>query len=703
MEPAQDPHTNSHINTSNALPGAEPGATAVLLATGKIGGIRRFTSVDQIPAGYLSGPQARRLPVLIQGFERHGDFLLARVVHYPWMRRMLDRYRGLPPPTYGQGDQLGSIAVYLAGVAEITQQAFADLDAKLPRYSIHTLRLLALTEPHLGVFSMPRAEAPRLALPAMSQPAPSHAEAGNALVPQAAAAAEPSRMSQAPAIEEMLWGELYVATRRLPLSPLWWRRTDVCQLLLTRGQAVAMEGEDLDWLGIHYQRVIKLQEWEAEAKAAGAGMWAHYTMHARFSRRLRDTLDHVHRQATNMKVLHLDEQHARAHKTPGGRPPAAAGRTNEKDMTYAKQLEEYENAVMQKWLEEMPACLRSLLSARCGLMKHASFTLRASPLATRNGKLVAGALLFCLCLTAWQLATSGSASGAQRSHQLEVISVATSDRPSLQALNASSPFKFTALGLGKEWKGYRVKLFPLVPYLREKHPDDLVLIVDAFDVLFLPKCGRDLVKEFHKLKADIVFNAESNCWPDEWKREFYPRVLHGIPKMQFLNSGLYMGRVKHILYYLLKYFLEAGQWNAADFDDQRFWTDIYLASHFANRMMQTGEPTIRLDSTGTMFQILNPPNENNPWTWKHDLATDQVYTSDGPYTRPACVLHGPSHKVDFWEVMHKRLTTGGEVIYSAELLEAYNAEVKKKEEAAAANAAKLPKKGCTFNPFGRCV
>ena len=67
-------------------------------------------------------------------------------------------------------------------------------------------------------------------------------------------------------LPDMLWGELYAARQRHPLSVLWWRRDDVCELLLREGHAMLPDAEDFDWLQVSCARLQALKE--AEEKAA---------------------------------------------------------------------------------------------------------------------------------------------------------------------------------------------------------------------------------------------------------------------------------------------------------------------------------------------------------------------------------------------------------------------------------------------------
>ena len=67
-------------------------------------------------------------------------------------------------------------------------------------------------------------------------------------------------------------------------------------------------------------------------------------------------------------------------------------------------------------------------------------------------------------------------------------------------------------------------------WLRTVAPEDVVIIVDAHDVLFFP-CNHDIVEEYHRMGADIIFGADYNAFPDNYSAPYYPEspknVTHG--------------------------------------------------------------------------------------------------------------------------------------------------------------------------------
>lgn len=96
------------------------------------------------------------------------------------------------------------------------------------------------------------------------------------------------------------------------------------------------------------------------------------------------------------------------------------------------------------------------------------------------------------------------------------------------------------------------KSYSLYNVLQNEDTETIVLVCDAYDVL--PWSGvtneillESIIKYFDLEK--ITFNAEKNCYPNVGLKSLYPEV-DSIWK--FLNAGLYVGKVKHILKMLEK-------------------------------------------------------------------------------------------------------------------------------------------------------
>lgn len=101
--------------------------------------------------------------------------------------------------------------------------------------------------------------------------------------------------------------------------------------------------------------------------------------------------------------------------------------------------------------------------------------------------------------------------------------------------------------ISSPWIQNVIKLKMLYEFVQVVDPELVLLIVDAYDVVIY-KDERTILEKFEAIEADVVFSGESNFMykePSKWLTFLrkYPRQK-GI--YQFLNSGSYIGRAKHI-------------------------------------------------------------------------------------------------------------------------------------------------------------
>lgn len=190
---------------------------------------------------------------------------------------------------------------------------------------------------------------------------------------------------------------------------------------------------------------------------------------------------------------------------------------------------------------------------------------------------------------------------------LHVVCVASSERAELTRLRASAKrlgAELTVLGLGQPWRGLGSKVTLLAVHLDEERvaADDMILFLDAYDVLLLPAAAQ-LRERFavleQKKKGAIVFNSEVNCAPDPALRILYGRPADGSP-FRFLNSGIYLGRARDVRamlatvsadVYAHHSSLGADQYR---FDDQRWFNRFAIA--FPER--------VHLDARASLFHTL---------------------------------------------------------------------------------------------------
>ena len=190
---------------------------------------------------------------------------------------------------------------------------------------------------------------------------------------------------------------------------------------------------------------------------------------------------------------------------------------------------------------------------------------------------------------------------------LRVVCVASSERAELTRLRASVKrlgAELTVLGLGQPWRGLGSKVALLAAHLDASGAaaDDLILFLDAYDVLLLPAAAQ-LRERFTALEREkqgaVVFNSEVNCAPDPSMRLLYGRPADGAP-FRFLNSGIYLGRACDVRSMLAVVAADVEAHHAslgADpyrFDDQRWFNRFAIA--FPER--------VHLDARASFFHTL---------------------------------------------------------------------------------------------------
>ncbi len=170
------------------------------------------------------------------------------------------------------------------------------------------------------------------------------------------------------------------------------------------------------------------------------------------------------------------------------------------------------------------------------------------------------------------------------------------------------------------WTQNAIKLKLLNDFLSKTNPDGLLLVVDALDVILLDDAAT-IVEKFDSFDVDILISAESNYMfkhPTLWVEYFikYPKQ----PTVyNFLNSGSYMGRAKH-----LKVMLETMQRDyRIDLGDEKavlsLRSDQYLLHRFFvdNYHKEGAKLKVALDSqqlllgcTGGRFCIRKFPDHS---------------------------------------------------------------------------------------------
>ena len=188
-------------------------------------------------------------------------------------------------------------------------------------------------------------------------------------------------------------------------------------------------------------------------------------------------------------------------------------------------------------------------------------------------------------------------------------------------------YNLTIEGYGQEYRGHGLKIKNFKKFCESQAPDQVVMFVDAYDVIFVQP-AEVLYNKWKNITGGkgVIFNAETNCHPDVERAPEYPKVEN--TRFKFLNSGIYMGTAREMLKILPEDIQDT-------YDDQRYYVNKFLLDE---------EADVRLDYMTELFMPLCYAVKSVHYDEKG------IYNSE-LNTYP-CLLHA-----NFTEFSEKYLTT----------------------------------------------
>jgi len=124
--------------------------------------------------------------------------------------------------------------------------------------------------------------------------------------------------------------------------------------------------------------------------------------------------------------------------------------------------------------------------------------------------------------------------------KIHLVTIATKPGGYLKWLEQSSlrnGIKLTILGMGSEWKGYITKCILVKEFLENLPEDDIVCIIDAYDVL--------MIQHVEILKDKFIKHTENTdykliCTPDDISNVI-SKWFYGTEEDLLINAGTYIG------------------------------------------------------------------------------------------------------------------------------------------------------------------
>ena len=152
--------------------------------------------------------------------------------------------------------------------------------------------------------------------------------------------------------------------------------------------------------------------------------------------------------------------------------------------------------------------------------------------------------------------------------------------------------KLKVLTYKKEYSSHRIKDLLLFEYLQKINNNEIVLLTDAFDTMFISD-EQEILSKYYEFNSPIVFSSEIVCYPDSTLGSKYPPLPNS--HFKYLNSGGFIGKAETIMNLMEKYYsndlidLENFGWS-----NQHVWHQIYLKE----------QDVIKLDTKCEIFYTL---------------------------------------------------------------------------------------------------
>ena len=129
-----------------------------------------------------------------------------------------------------------------------------------------------------------------------------------------------------------------------------------------------------------------------------------------------------------------------------------------------------------------------------------------------------------------------------------------------------------------EYKGFFNKILKMKETIQNENilENDIILFVDAYDVLCFAGSEQEIIEKFHSYHCDLLMGAELNSYPYGYDDK-YPLVEHNPTNYKYINSGGFIG-YKFVL-------MELYSWKSndeiihicGDGGDQTYFIQYYLA------------------------------------------------------------------------------------------------------------------------------
>lgn len=136
-----------------------------------------------------------------------------------------------------------------------------------------------------------------------------------------------------------------------------------------------------------------------------------------------------------------------------------------------------------------------------------------------------------------------------QSRKLHIVCTATKSEGYFPYLKKSCDrygVKLTVLGWGQKFTGFRDKINWTKEFVSKCDPDDLILVIDAYDIIFV-RDPTELIR-YYRLYSEL-YGPNKIIMSSEWSggiRDYFTKFVFGTCKGTQINVGSYLGAVKSV-------------------------------------------------------------------------------------------------------------------------------------------------------------
>ncbi len=186
------------------------------------------------------------------------------------------------------------------------------------------------------------------------------------------------------------------------------------------------------------------------------------------------------------------------------------------------------------------------------------------------------------------------------------------------------------IGLGLPYYGNGTKLYLMAEYLETLNDDEIVMFVDAFDVILVAD-KEVILEKFLRMNTPFLMSAEKNCYP--------PHLIARYPPMQnpfrYINTGSYIGYVDVLKAWLND--LPPINPNASD--------QLQVSTHYLD-----GHVFFNLDYYCELFLPLYLVQDQEIVIDVENKIVHCLTTNSQP-----CVIHANGNSFRIWEIIYQKL------------------------------------------------